>query len=438
MLAIGLGLWALRAPDPDKPLARVQLSDGRLLQIEGVSYGTNHVIGKHSAVVERFSPWLPAKVREFVTPKVPRSEIDLDRPKLVVWVNALDPKTGQQVDCQGIRVEFKDEHGDLFGEENRHWFGHQAYWRVGHEFQAFPRQPREWTLQITPWRSNQTTEVKLANPFRATASAAWSTKPLPQSLRVGDLDIVLASLARRTNGAPGKYWETATRYWEPNWELRRRGPRVTDWEDPEWFAEDGTGNRGQFLGLHAPALRFTARFFPRATNTTATVVLTNGPMTSLADKSATNWWNVATRHGSNAIQILGLFPAGIHIFSDGVLQTNPPVAMGPTMGGAPSGWVGSSRRLTPSRVQFWNGHYSPGFVVFAHSDSLPSRQRLAIRLRDNHGRNWAAKPEPEGAVHGIHPFLVEVPADVTAITAELIVLTPVEATFTVETPRLAD
>jgi len=97
-----------------KPLPKALLADGRILQIEGITFGTNHQIGSGSRL-QRFSAWLPQKVSQFFTPKYPRSQINLQSPALVVWVNAVDPATGQHVDCQSIRVEIVGEHGDLFG-----------------------------------------------------------------------------------------------------------------------------------------------------------------------------------------------------------------------------------------------------------------------------------------------------------------------------------
>src|SRR4029434_8777720 len=115
-------LLAMRLRDASRPLGSAQLPDGRILQIEGLSYGTEHHIGTRS-LFENFAPWLPKTLNELVAPRFPRSEIHLDTPSLGVWVNAIDPLTGKQVDCQGIRVEFIDEHGDLFGEETSSWFG---------------------------------------------------------------------------------------------------------------------------------------------------------------------------------------------------------------------------------------------------------------------------------------------------------------------------
>src|SRR5258707_9604261 len=124
-IALAILLWGV----PPLPKAPIQLSlgDGRILQIEGVTYGTKHRIGQASFLFEHFRPWLPAKLRSILAPKRPESTIELERPALVVWVNAIDPLTGANVDCQGISTEFLDKNGDLNLQATADWFGGQKF-----------------------------------------------------------------------------------------------------------------------------------------------------------------------------------------------------------------------------------------------------------------------------------------------------------------------
>jgi len=161
---------------------------------------------------------------------------------------------------------------------------------------------------------------------------------------------------------------------------------------------------------------------------------TDVPVTNL---SAISWWNVRAQAGSNEVVVLGLFPVGTHVFSEGVFQTNPPVTLGLTRGGAPSGWVGQGRRVSPARMEYWNGHYTPSPVIYVQVKPLPARQRLAVRLRDERGRYWIAQPEPGGSSTGIHPFLVDLPPDIGMVTAEVVLLQAMEASFDVATRESA-
>jgi hypothetical protein len=439
LVACGLALLLLilrPAPGDDTPLASARLADGRILQIEGATFGTNHVIGKRSLVVERFGPWLPAIGIRFLSPKRPQNRIDLERPALVVWVNAVDPATGQQVDCQKIRVELVDEHGDVFGSENSHWFGGNNFWRVGHVFEAFPRSQRDLKFRIKPWRTNQVSEVTFANP-RFTAPAFWTGHALPQQRMVGDFTIQLTRLIAATNGGPQRSWESASRYWEPVWELRHRNQPAVGWDAPEWFAEDPTSNYGQHLGTRQPILRFTTTFYPSATNVESTVLLTSCPPVAVTSLQSDVWWNITSRVATDEITVLGILPPGTHHFSEGVYQTNPAPAlrMGPVGGGAPSGWVGRGERVSPTRMRYWHGHYTPSPTLYIRIPSSKSKRRFAVRLRDERGHVLIAKPEPQGSPDGISPFLIDLPPEVKTVTAEVILLKPVHASFDVDTTK---
>src|SRR5271165_6453330 len=207
VLLMALAIFAaLALSGQRKAFPKAQLADGRVLQVEGVTFGTSHQRGFKS-LVENFGPWLPRKLSDLLTPKVPHSEIRLDLPALVVWVNAINPLTGKPVDCQRIRVEILSENGDVFGQDTSEWFGSAAFWRVGHVFYAFPRSQRTLTVRVTPWRTNTSVRFEVPNPH-VTAPAAWSGQVLPQHQLVGDLDVALNGLLLRTNGSTKNYWES--------------------------------------------------------------------------------------------------------------------------------------------------------------------------------------------------------------------------------------
>ena len=417
--------------EPRRPLPQLKLADGRILQIEGVTFGTKHRIGTRSIFVDRFGPWVPKKLRGWLEPKVPENTINSERPALVVWVNAINPATGTNVDCQGIRMEFVDQHGDLFGQETSSWFGGQTFWRVGHVFYSYPRSEAQLTLRVTPWKKNKDTPVttQFQNPHIAQA-ANWSGGPLPQTKTPGPIEITLSELQIRTNET--KYWQTASLYFEPVWQLRQDGQVAQDWSDPEWTAEDPTGNRGQYLGLHQPALRFSVRVYPLATNTNSLATVAALPRVDLNILTNQTLWNSKLSIGANDVVALGVCPAGAYTFTGGDFDATGP-RMSAVRGGAPSGWTGQSKRLTPMKVQMWHGHYTPKPTIYIRASQLKEPDRLALRVRDDCGRVWAAKSEPQGHPDGVHAFLLELPSDVTNVVPELVLLKPAQAEFLVKT-----
>lgn len=426
---------------PAKPI-QMPLGDGRILQVEGVTYGIQHQMG-NSSWLERFRPWLPDKLKTFFRMDRAANTITLDRPGLVVWVDAISAVTPTNVDCQGIRVELVDRNGDTFGAATSSWFGGASFWRVGHIFYCYPRDERELTLQVTTWRRGKTTGTRILNP-KVFPCADWSGKPLPQSTNTGGLEISLTALVTRTNGGKKRYWEAPATYFEPVWVCRLNGKPAVGWEKAEWFAEDPRGNRGKFLGAHQPTLRFFAVAYPEATNMQAALLIATLPQTDLTTSTTNLWWNQTNSFGSNQLTVLGLFLPGTHTFSDGKYESSTTAVLGPG-GGARSGWTGRSQRISPMRVKETHSHYTPSPVLYiqvVHQEkdpsmldhlvqALPGAERLAVRLRDDHGQYWIANPEDD--MEGIHPFLIELPPGVTNVVPEAVRLKPARADFLVET-----
>jgi hypothetical protein len=438
-----LGLLALAAviftlaflsSHPSGPLASGKLADGRILQIEGVTFGTHNQIGKRS-LIEPIEPWLPQRIVNLFAPKYPHGEINLDEPGLVVWVNAIDPATRKQVDCQRIRMEFVDEAGELFGQDTSSWFGGTSFYRAGHIFHTFPRTQRTLTLQVSCWtKTNSAVRFEFRNPH-VTKPAGWSALPLPQRVSVGNLEVELTKLVLKTNGGPKQYWQTRSSCWEPVWRLCHNNDEVSGWDEPDWSAADPTGNHGKFLGTHQPALRFSAKFYPSATNLSDSLLLGRLPEVDLANLQSNAWRDLVVTNGSTHLAVLGLCPPGVYVFSGGNFDTNPANRMGATKGGAPSGWVGTSRRVSPVQIKHWSGHYTPVPTAYIRAPITTSKDRLGLRLCDEHGNYWLAKAEPQGASEGIWPFLLETPADVKKVSAEVVLLKPVQAEFTVKPPK---
>jgi hypothetical protein len=419
-------VWTARP----KPPLQLPLADGRIFQIEGVTYGKKHSIGEPALIYEHFRPWLPHGIRQWLEPKYPKSTITTDRPSLVVWVNALDPKGGTNIDCQGVRVEFVDSHGQIFAAETSSWHGGQTFWRVGHIFYVYPRDEAELNLQIVPWRTNLASNIKIGNP-NVVRAVQWTGKPLPQAKTIGEVELELAQITLQTNGEGKRYWKSQVPYWEPIWKFRKDGKELSGWAEPEWIAEDPLGNRGNFLGTHQPVLRFLATVYPKADNLAAAPAIATLPPINLSQLNTNIWWNTTCTAGTNTIVAMGVCPPGVHAFMDGQYDTNSPSGMSAVRGGAKSGWTGQSWRATPLQVKYKNGHYTPDATIYIRAPDLKEPARLAVRLKDSDGKYWEAEPEPQGSPQGIHPFMLRVPTNITMVIPEIVLLKPMQADFLV-------
>src|ERR1051325_10085738 len=420
-------VWTARP----KPPLQLPLADGRILQIEAVTYGKKHSVGEPAVVYEHFRPWLPNRLRQWLEPKNPKSTITTERPALVVWVNALDRKGGTNVDCQMLRAEIVDSYGEIFGSETS-WYGSPTFWRVAHIFNVYPRDEPQLNLQIVPWRTNRVSNIKIANP-NVVRAAQWIGKPLPQSKTIGDVELELAQLTTQTNGGEKRSWETQATYWEPVWKFRKSGQELTGWAEPEWLAEDPLGNRGKFLGVHQPVLRFIATVYPKADNIAAAAAIASLPPINLSHLTNNIWWNTTCTAGTNNFLAMGVCPPGVHVFCEGEYDTNSPAGMSPVHGGAKSGWVGRIRRINPLQVKNEAGHYTPDATIYIRAPDLKEPERLALRLKDSDGKYWEAAPEGQGSPQGIHPFMIQVPTNVTTVVPEIVLLKPLQAEFLVDT-----
>src|SRR5690348_17094046 len=181
---------------------QVLLSDGRLFRIEAVTFGTNHVVGWNDWWLVPLRKILPNSALQFLTPTKGQSRQATDRPALVVWMYAQDAN-GKYVDCQRVRASFVDEQGDVYpANTTAHGAFATGFSRQANIFYVFPRRSAQLKLQLSPFRSAETSAVLIPNPCRQTHIADWTAETLPARRRVGDVELRLESLAVRTNGGP--------------------------------------------------------------------------------------------------------------------------------------------------------------------------------------------------------------------------------------------
>jgi hypothetical protein len=272
--------------------------------------------------------------------------------------------------------------------------------------------------------------MRVPNPGYS-EGAAWTGLPLPQTQTVANVEICLASVKVASQKA--EYWRSASPYWEPQFELRLNGRLQSGWKT-DWTAEDRYGNHGQHLGLAEPVLKFNGVFHPQPTNFFSAVLITNAPVFGLP-RTNDSLWNLSVLASNLPVKLLGVFPAGVYTFSEGEYLTNPPLKLGAMKGGAPSGWVGASRREGPSRTRSYRAHYSDVPVILIQIPSRADDELFGLRLTDEGGHVFGAEREPEGSAARILPFLVRVPPESKHLRPELLYLRPVTAEFLVQLPR---
>jgi hypothetical protein len=430
LLALLLALPLMTRYRKPTSLAQTDLGDGRILRVEGVSFGKIHDIGFESPITRYFGPWLPSRISQLLQSPVPRNVMTLDRDALVVWVNAISSTTGTNVDCQGLGIDFIDPNGNVFAEDHPSWYGGVNFWREGHAFYSFPRSTETLTVRARLWDKTNFLLMTVPNPgYRKPLD--WTGEPLPQKQVIGDYTIILTSLKEATTT---EKWRSTALYWEPQFELWWKGNKQEAGWNLEWAAEDRYGNQGKELGRSEPVLKFSATFHPEATNVNAAVVLGALPKITLTNLT-TAPLNVSFTNQGCTISVLAFLPAGVYTFSEaGEYLTNAPTTFTAVRGGSKTGWMSQSRRMTPTRVVTWFGHYTDVPVIYVKVSDPSFKDRLGLRFKGDANLFYGAEREEQGTSSGVVPFMFRVPDEVKSVDPELVMLPPLKAEFTVKTP----
>jgi hypothetical protein len=404
---------------------QVRLSDGRLFRIEAVTFGTNHVVGWGDGWLVPLRKILPSAAVQFLTPTRGQSRQATDYPTLVVWVHARDA-SGKYVDCQGVRASFVDDLGDVYPANSyAHGAFSKGFNRQAYLFHVFPRGSAQLKLQLSPWRSEKTSTLVIANPCKRTPVAVWTPETLPATRRVEEVEFRLASLAVQTNGGSQREWEPLSLHWQPVFSLSAGGEPATNWTTPEWEGEDATGNRGQTLGLHEPMLKFIATTYPKPEAVTDEARRWRLPVVNLPTAPQGFQWHTNRVLRDASVTVIGLFPPGAYTFSQGQL-TNPP---SPMWG---NGWVGLSQQVAPGRWRKWDTFGTTNYTAFLRWPVGKAEQRLAVGLRDRQGRvSWTQCRRSEGA-GGVFALVFDTPLEAAQeVGLEVVLLEPLHAEFVV-------
>jgi hypothetical protein len=283
-------------------------------------------------------------------------------------------------------------------------------------------------LQLSPWRSEKTSTLVIANPCRQTPVAAWTPEALPATRRVEEVEFRLASLVVQTNGGSRRGWEPLSLHWQPVFRLNAGGEPATNWTTPEWEAEDATGNRGQTLGLHEPILKFIATTYPQPEAITDEARRWRLPVVNLPTSPRGVQWHTNHVLRDASITVIGLFPPGAYTFSQGQL-TNPP---SPVRG---NGWVGMSQQVAPGRWRKWATYGTTNYTAFLRWPVGKAEQRLAVGLRDRQGRvNWTQCSRSDGA-DGVLALAFDTSLEAAQeVGLEVVLLEPLHAEFVVRPP----
>ena len=232
------------------------MSDGTVLRIEAITYGTNHVFSQdplrekiRSVLPKRFQSWLGKGVLSHRMETAPNC--------LVLWTTRFDPMSGTYIWPPNERHFTADEHGCRFRSD--FWRGPPGAGKgisgiSSVVFHAYPRSAKNFNYLICDSLENVVGKVNMPNPFRA-KSKLWHAEKLPITKTNAQLVAELHRL-RRSDAPVGISWDV---------QLQRSEDREFWQKGPQGIC-DSSGNRtqGGRLCTNDSAWKIQVDFFRKA------------------------------------------------------------------------------------------------------------------------------------------------------------------------------
>jgi hypothetical protein len=230
-----------------EPVARMALPDGTELRLEYVAYGTEHRVPGAG----RIKAWISKFAQRWPQLGIPAYEADYNHtyrePQLGLRFTRYDPKTREflpdvdsnlKVECADFAGAFVNDSGNM-PTATRLPMPQAVFLGVN-----FERRRADLRLRVT--RQGATSVFTIPNPSAHAQFPAWQPEPVPQTRRVGELEVVLRSFGFYKEEDPEPtYIHSQVR---AELEVRHRGEKVPGLI---FFLEaqlhDATGNWGDEL-----------------------------------------------------------------------------------------------------------------------------------------------------------------------------------------------
>lgn len=266
LVVVGLSLLALLAPKQSLRANEVLLPDGKVLRIEGITWGKNHLLNYE---------YSPAGAWEFWNRRTMPLQTGYGHDLLMVWMTCDDARSGRSHDFDwwsGSVVT--DAHGDELSDANpQHWqLGARGssggggarpfradrsgfdHWIVSSTFPAFRTDQGRFKLCVKNLAGDVVATFDLAHPSPP-AAQTWQAEELPATKSAGDVSVSLKRLQpnfhwNTNNGVKQKWW-----YYSPEASVTENGQPTNEWFTALLNVSDPLGNHfqnGQQLSMREP------------------------------------------------------------------------------------------------------------------------------------------------------------------------------------------
>ena len=235
---------------PEVALPTFQLSDGRTIYVEAVSFGRSHELRNGSEFTERVQKWLPRPIRGLLGPELVKIRTTTSEDTLIPFLSIEKNPGGKSPQWGGWHVV--SENGQDFDSgswsSGRSWNGRSlAYPRLP----VFPR--REASFMITGTVDRLPFAITIPNPVLTKTYPTWTPRPPGVTNSQDGYEFVLGNTDIYTNRNSYTPRTSLTIY--------KDGKQVNNWFRYGVEYEDATGNRGYRIPTNEPAWKidFTVR-----------------------------------------------------------------------------------------------------------------------------------------------------------------------------------
>lgn len=449
LVVVGLSLLSLLAPKQSLRANEYLMPDGKVLRIEGVSWGKTHRLDFEYSPPGPWGFW--NRRRQPIT-----HGLGVDQ--LVVWMTCHDARTGQSLDFDWWSGSVAiDAHGDEIPDDNPQLWqmglhstssggGTRPYradrtsydtWLVFSSFPAFRTDQGRFRLQVKNLAGEVATTIELTHPSPP-AVQTWQAEELPATKTNGDVAVTLKRLHANfhwntINGVRKKYW-----YYSPDATVSVNDQLAADWYVSLLETADPLGNQqhyGQSLSIREPAWKVRL-----AASRAQTSKFTAAETWTLMDLPLPEKDTAPPRSDSQTIDgvtvtLIALAGSGKTSYSIATPSLSGYGNFSSSSGGSA---FGSSTKVESKR----NGSTATSSVeanwphLTLDAVGMTPLHRLYLLAKDDQGRNVETQQSYHYA--GLQSFFFKTEPDAKSLTLSIIVHKGREFEFFIKPPELPE
>ncbi len=450
LVVVGLSLLALLAPKQTLRANEFLMPDGKVLRIEGVTWGKTHRLDFEYSPAGPWEFWDRRRM-----PITHGQGVD----QLVVWMTCHELKSGRSLDFDWWSGSVAiDAHGDEIPDHSASLWQMGARgstsasgnprpfradrstyntWLVFSSFPSFRTEQGRFKLQLKNLAGEVATTIELTHPSPPVVQT-WQAEELPATKANGDVAVTLKHLHANfhwntSNGVKTKYW-----YYSPEATVSVDGQPAADWYVNLLETADPLGNQqhyGQSLSIRELAwkVRLAAcRAQTSKFSATETWTLTDVP---LPEKDTAPPRSDSQTIDGVTVTLVALAGSGKTSYS---IATPSLAGYGNFSSSSGGSAFGSSTKVESKR----NGSTATSTVeanwphLTLDAVGLTALHRLYLLAKDDQGRSV----ETQQSYHygGLQSFFFKTEPDAKSLTLSIIVHKGREFEFFIKPPELPE